>query len=223
MSKLSTTASWRNVKASLASVFLLALLIACGTADNGANEGLEANSFVGAVDEDLFIGIMVAPHPPEQVRKDIVVYLCDGAGVSTWLYGETTSDSVVLEDDHTRVELSLGDGIVSGMVERGDIAPQQFPQYGPYEFAAEPAVGSAGLYRAEETIEAQAIEALDYVGGWIILNNLEQRGAITLDGQVIENPILDASSGQAETSVGTFSTVRCFRNPFTGERICRAF
>jgi hypothetical protein len=219
MIKLYNTNSWRMVKALLTSTLLLVLLAACGTADNGTDEGLEADAFVAAVnvtdDYAYFIGILVAPHPPEQVRKDIVVYLCDNADVSTWFFGQTTSGSVALENDNIHVQLSLGEESVSGTVERRDLAPQQFPQY---SFEAQRAVGDAGLYRAEETIDGQ-----DYVGGWVVLNNLEQQGAITLGGQVIENPTLDVTTGQAETSVGTFSTVRCFRNPFTGERICRAF
>jgi hypothetical protein len=79
------------------------------------------------------------------------------------------------------------------------------------------ATGDAGLYRAEAIVEGR-----DYIGGWIVLNDGRQRGAIVFSGQVLENPMLDVAAGQAETSVGALSTVRCFRNPFTGERICRS-
>jgi hypothetical protein len=196
------------IKTVLMSALLTALLAAWGTAinDDLENDGLMADSFVGAVDEDLFIGVMVAPHPPEQVQKDIVVYLCDGAEVSTWLFGKTTSDSVVLENGDTRIELSLGTESLSGNITHAGTTQA---------FTANLATDGAGLYRAEETLETQ-----DYVGGWIILNSFEQRGAITVDGLVVENPTLNATTGQAETSLGIFSTVRCFINPFTGERIC---
>ena len=197
----------RKGLALLMSAFLFALLAGCGTVDDVTDDALFADAFTGEVDEDLFIGVLVADHPPVPDRKALVVYLCDGADVSTWLFGEAIGDTAVLEVADTRVELSMNEGSAAGAVSQAGGAPQ--------EFVAEFATGDAGLYRAVETIDGQ-----DYVGGWIVLNNLEQRGAITLGGQVIENPTLDLTTGEAETSVGTFGT-NCFRDPRTGERICR--
>lgn len=199
--------SLRKGSALLMSAFLLALLAACGTVDDVTDDALFADAFAGEVNEDLFIGVMVADHPPVPERKALVVYLCDGADVSTWLFEEAIGDTAVLEDADTRVEMSLDAESLTGVVERAGEAPQ--------EFVAEFATGDAGLYRAVETIDGQ-----DYVGGWIILNDGRQRGAIVLDGEVIENPTLDPTTGEAETSVGTFGT-NCFRDPRTGDRICR--
>lgn len=168
---------------------------------------LFAHAFAGEVNEELFIGVLVAEDPPTPERKALIVYLCDGADISTWLFGETTGDSVILEAGETRVELSLAEDSVMGQVELAGAAPQ--------DFVAEFAVEDAGLFRAVETVDGE-----DYVGGWVVLNDGRQRGALTLRGGVIENPTLDLDTRQVETSIGRMGS-NCFRNPHTGERICR--
>ncbi len=137
------------------------------------------------------------------------MYLCDCVSVSTWLYGQTDGTSVVLEADGASVELTLGADVVTGQVELAGGDAQAF--------TAVAAEGDAGLFRAEE----QTVDGL-HIGGWIVLaHSLEQRGALTLGGAIVECPTLDPATGEADASIGTLSTVRCFRNPITGERICR--
>ncbi len=172
-----------------------------------ADDTLFASSYVGATGDDLFVGVMIADHPPAPDRKAVIVYLCDGANVSTWLFGEAIGDSVVVTDGDTQVELSLLETDVVGVLERAGEAPRLL--------VLEAATGEAGLYRSVESIGG-----VDHVGGWIVLNDGRQRGAITLGGEVVDNPTLDPVTGQAESLVGTFGT-NCFRNPHTGERICR--
>ena len=36
------------------------------------------DTFVGAVTDDLFIGVTTAPHPDEPERHALMAYLCDG-------------------------------------------------------------------------------------------------------------------------------------------------
>lgn len=196
----------RWLLATLGAALVFGVITACGGA--GTRVELIADSYVGDVDGDLLIGVMVAPHPPTGEVKDVVVYMCDSGGVSAWLFGQTDGSSVVLEADGVSVSLALGAGEVTGEVTIGAEAPRGF--------TAVAAQGDAGLYRAEE----QTVDGL-YVGGWIILNTLAQEGALTLDGSIVEKPTLDPATGTADTSIGTLSTVRCFRNPITGERICR--
>jgi hypothetical protein len=194
----------RTLWSILASAALVGLLAATAHAQDDA---LFANAFAGEVDQDLFIGVLVADDPADAERRALIVYLCDGADVSTWLFGDATGGSAVLESPDARVEVLLGHDGVAGVIERAGAAPQRF--------AADLVTGDAGLFRAVETIDGS-----DYVGGWIVLDDGRQRGAITLGGVVVENPTLDPSTGEAETSLGTFGS-NCFRNPHTGERICR--
>jgi hypothetical protein len=195
---------------------LVFILVACARAaprsdtvpGTGAADD-ELITYVGDVDGDIFIAVdMIELEGAEQERA-IRAYVCDGADVSIWMTGQFSGDEVTLASGDHRIVLTRLNS-VSGTLSLagGDEVP----------FTAERATGEAGLYRTETTFEG-----MDYIGGWIILNNGQQRGALTLGGQVLENPTLDTSTGEVETSLGTLSTVRCFRNPFTGERICRAF
>jgi hypothetical protein len=197
----------------VAGVCLMVFVAACAAiedtrlVDTAPEDTLFADAFAGEVNEDLFIGVLVAEHQPVTERKALIVYLCDGADISTWIFGETTGDSVILEAGDTRVALSLGEDSVTGEVEQAGAAPQAF--------IAEFAVEDAGVFRAVETVDGQ-----DYVGGWVVLNDGRQRGALTLGGAVLENPTLDLTIREAETSIGRMGS-NCFINPHTGERICR--
>jgi len=195
----------RRLATMIGTALVLGVLAACAAAETQTE--LLAESFVADVDGELFVGVMVAAHPPDGGTKDVVVYLCDSVSVSTWLFGQTDADTVVLETDGARVELLLGADAVSGQVELagGDAQP----------FTAVAAEGDAGLFRAEE----QTVAGL-HVGGWIILNSLEQRGALTFGGTIVESPTLDPATGEADSSIGTLTTDRCFRNPLTGEWMC---
>jgi hypothetical protein len=166
-----------------------------------------ADAFAGAIDDELFIGILAAEHPSQPGLRTWVIYLCDGATTSTWLFGEGTGDDAVVRQGDTQVELSLRGPSVHGVVDRVGETPRLF--------VAEFATALAGLYRSVETIEGN-----EYVGGWIVLDDGRQRGAITLGGRVVDNPTLDPESKQAVSTVGTFGS-NCFRDPRTGDRICR--
>ena len=190
-------------------VFLAGALLFVGLAATAGaqDDPLFAHAFAGEVDRDLFIGVLVADDPDEPERRALIVYLCDGADVSTWLFGDATPGSTVLEANGTRVEVLLGHDEVAGVVERTGEAPRSFE--------ARRTDGEAGLFRAVATFDGS-----EYVGGWIVLDDGRQRGAVTLGGTVVENPDLDPVTGEAQTSLGTFGS-NCFINPHTGERICR--
>jgi hypothetical protein len=193
---------------------LILVLAACGGSapapetepTPGAADG-ELITYVADVDGDLFIALNLVELNGAEEERAIRAYLCNGAEVSVWMTDQFSGDEVTLVSGDTRIVLTSINS-ASGVVSLAGGA--EVP------FTANLATGEAGLYRAEGTFEGQ-----DYVGGWIVLNNGQQRGAITLDGQVLENPTLDLTTGEVETSVGTLSTVRCFINPWTGERICR--
>jgi hypothetical protein len=166
----------------------------------------DLTTYVGDVDGNLFIALDVIELNGAQEERAVRAYLCDGADVAVWLTGQFSGDQVTLVSGDTRVALTNMNSASGTLSLEGEA---EVP------FTTTLATGDAGLYRAEATFDG-----LDYIGGWIVLNDGQQRGAITMDGLVTENPTLDVASGQAETSVGTLSSVRCFINPFTGERIC---
>jgi hypothetical protein len=180
------------VKLFLSSITLLMVLTlaACTSDAAPTSEGL--GQFVGEVNEDLFIAVAAALHPDPALERVYYVYLCDGAERSTWLLAESESSSAILESDDVTVTLAVSGNTVTGQLDiAGDVQP----------FVAEPAREGAGLFRM------QRVGPPDYTGGWIILNSFAQRGALTEDGTVIENPVLNAATGTVETSLGTFSDI----------------
>lgn len=195
----------RTLRTCIASAALIVLLTFTSAA--AVDDPLLARSFAGAVDGELFIGILVADHPPAPGRATVVVYLCDGADVASWAFEEVDTQVVEVSVGDATVALTLGEDAIDGVVERAGVAPAAF--------VAEASADDAGLFRGVQTFDGE-----DYVGGWIVLNDGAQRGAITLGGSVLENPTLDPVAGRAAFSLGTFGT-NCFRNPHTGERICR--
>lgn len=172
-----------------------------------ASTGL--TTYVGDVDGNLFIALDVIELNGAAEERAVRAYLCDGADVAIWLTGQFSGNEGTLVSGDTRVaftNLNSASGVVS--IDGAAEVP----------FSTTLATTDAGLYRAEASFQNR-----DYIGGWIVLNDGRQRGAITLDGRVLEHSTLDATTGQVETSVGTLSSERCFRNPWTGERICRTF
>lgn len=178
----------------LASIaLLLALALAACATETPMPTPQGLGMFTGAVNDELFIAVAAAEHPDESLERAIMVYLCDGADRSAWLVAESAGDTATLSGEDVQVTLSLRGNNVSGEVRIAGAAAQPF--------TVERAQEDTGLFRV------QRVGPPDYIGGWIILNNFEQRGALTENGRVIENPFLDVATGTAETGVGTFSDI----------------
>jgi hypothetical protein len=167
----------------------LLLLAACGEDEEGDQGGGELdletlqaetehgtmqaealpNVFEGEVDDDLFVGISMQ-EPDEDGAQTLTAYLCDGDEVSVWLQGE------MAEDDLTRLGgFEDGAHLEFGHDPDRDIALGRVVVvgHGSGGFEAIPASGDAGLYRAEEETEEG-----DVIGGWVVLADNRQRGAV---------------------------------------------
>lgn len=168
-----------TVFASLAAAFLLAFAAPVNPA-SAADEDIrlyrfstpadaEMDHFVGAVDDELFVGIALseAAAAADEPRT-LVVYLCDGRSVSKWMVEEAAGEQATVAHGDTRVELAIAEAGISGTVALDGGEPQPF--------AAEPATGDAGLYRAE-----WSLAGADYMINWIVLADGSQRGS--LDGK----------------------------------------
>lgn len=165
--------------APLAAVFLLASAAAADAAPSQAEEiemyrfatprDAEMDHFVGAVDDDLFVGIALAEADGDAAEpRTLVVYLCDGRTVSIWIVDEAAGAEASVARGEARIDLTLADDAVTGTV--------ALPGAEPRPFTAEPATGDAGLYRAEWTLAGA-----DYMVNWIVLADGRQRGS--LDGK----------------------------------------
>lgn len=208
-------------------VTLLALVIsACATdaptasvltSDEPVADNLR--TYVGAISDDLFIGIALAMDPDEEGEQQaVMVYLCDGNELSVWLADEFTGQEVSLARGDINVALTITENEISGAVSMDGVLSQSFvaarimmvslANVETSRFTAERGMGDAGLYRAEGTFGG-----MDYVGGWIILNDGRQLGAVTVDGEIVENPTLDTATGEATFSGGILTPSALFFCP----------
>lgn len=122
------------------------------------------NTYVGAVDEDLYISVSFSENADTGEPREVTVYLCDGE-IGEYLTGEVGAGTNTLEGEVFDVELSLVDDAVTGMVIQDGEEPQPF--------TANKASGDAGLYTAEFTFEGD-----EYRAQWIVLPDGSQRGVV---------------------------------------------
>jgi hypothetical protein len=175
---------------SIAALALLVLFLPGCTNVGGEETASGIETFVAALDEDMFFGIALAEQGDNEEEWALVAYLCDGATVSQWFVEERVAREMTLAAGETRIELSLKNGEVSGTVALNGQAA--------HSFEATRAGGVAGLYRAEEDFDGVA-----YVGGWIVLRDGRQQGAVNAEGSVVDRPTLNLETGEASISAGT--------------------
>jgi hypothetical protein len=97
---------------------------------------------------------------------DALAFVTDGDRSVDWVYGMVDGRTGSLDNDGGAVlEVTLSDDRASGTFTR--------PGSEPLRFTAGPATSPAGLYRAQDSFADG-----DYVGGWIVLPDGTQRGAV---------------------------------------------
>lgn len=160
----------------LIGMLIILLLAACG---RDATTSTPSGSLVGTVaGTDAFIALV------PQENNGLVAYICDGQTISVWFRGERNGNEVDLTAANgAQLQASLESDAAAGTI---TLANGQ-----SHSFTVSLASGEAGLYRAEE-----AFEGSDYVGGWIVLNDGSQRGAI--------NRISDGTSNITDGTSNTF-------------------
>ena len=129
----------------------------------------DVTTFVGYVENsDAFVAL-------SRVDDRVVAYVCDGRTTAMWLRGNAEGDTFDVNSSEARLRASFGrDGITGTFTSA---------QGGAYPFTARPVAGGAGFYRASQTVAGVA-----YVGGWILLSDGQQRGAVKQNGAIIPGP-----------------------------------
>jgi hypothetical protein len=156
---------------------------------------------VADVDGDLFVGVGVAENPEAAGHRALAVYLCDGAGAFRWMFGVASSDAVAFQAEDLRVSLDFTGEAPTGTIAAAGGEPVGFE-------LAEAAAPDAGVFRPGPHAR----------GGWIILNNGEQRGAIAFRER-LTRPVLDPAEGVVPVDGGTIVAERdlgledCFPEP----------
>jgi hypothetical protein len=121
-----------------------------------------ANTYVGEVTDDLFIGISLDSMYADQANG-ISVYTCDSDDISIYLTGEIEDGSSTLSDDSVEIDLTVADDEITGTVTVGSEDPQSFTATRPTD--------EGGLYHAMR-IEGD----VEILVRWIVLDDGRQRG-----------------------------------------------
>lgn len=175
-------------------VIAVAASLAAADEDPAAVDVVETRHFVGAAGDGLFVGMDVMRPAEDGADWGVSVYLCNGQDVSTWLHGTFDGRDVSLASDGVRVELTRAGDAVYGTVDLDDGIRHAFTAAAP--------TGNAGLYHVDEGTE--------YGGGWIVLPDGRQRGAVTAGGDVVDDPSLNPATLQAESpSLGAIGACCC--------------
>jgi len=172
-------------------VVLIGLILsACG----GAQVAPVKGQFVGHVENsDAFVGVVA------YADGHLGAYVCDGATISEWFQGPIEGSAVDITN-------KVGAHLIVNLTAKSVLGTVTLLDGSTLAFTAnlvEKPLGSdpLGFYRAEETIDGVA-----YVGGWIILPNGEQRGAIMSGGKLKPAPAISSSSKTVSVEgLGTFT------------------
>jgi serine/threonine-protein kinase len=149
-------------------------------------EAAQAVTYVGYVDGDgASVAVIIT-------GDEALAYLCDGNAVEAWLDGSAVDGQLELTGERGSLTGDFDDLQATGQA----IADDQ-----TWTFTIEAVEPPDGLYRFADTIAGGA----EVVGGWIVLPDGTQVGALNVDGQTQPAPALDVESGQATVN-GTVVT-----------------
>jgi hypothetical protein len=124
-----------------------------------------AETYVAEVDDDLFVAVVVTGD--DEGGPEVLAYACDGTAISVWFTSDEETDGAAPGPaQDAELTLSRGDGEVSGTL---------LLEGREHQFTAALADGDAGLYRGEADVLGAPM-----VGGWIVLDDGRQRGALTM-------------------------------------------
>jgi hypothetical protein len=114
--------------------------------------------------------------------RQALAYCCDGDTLAEWFQGEVNSDGTLqlTSARHAKLEVQIGSRQITGKL------TLPLGQAQAFKAAVVSTQGNAGLYRAKKMLGG-----LEYLGGWIILPNGKQVGAVRCGRSVVSRPWLD--------------------------------
>ena len=174
-------------------VLLLSSLVGCGSGGGGTGAfgRTLTGEFVGQVTgTQAYVGIATYDD------GFAVAYVCDGAQLSRWLVGSVLPDGTLDLAPHGGVALT---GAVVGATATGTvtIAAQ------PFAFQAGLPAPGAGYFGAAQTVDGGL-----HTGGWLLLGDGTQRGAVRNASGIAGNPVLGPSSSSVTLVSGSVLLVR---------------
>jgi hypothetical protein len=115
-----------------------------------------------------------------------IAYICDGKTVAQWYRGSLQAGGLFearSTDQKSRITAQVNAGSVFGAItlETNEVL----------SFRATPANGEAGLYRSDDTINGSR-----WLGGWVVLPDGQQRGAVIGSGSTRPGRKLELNAGK---------------------------
>jgi hypothetical protein len=123
-----------------------------------------------------------------------LAYVCDGEKIAEWFRGRAINGGVSLTSTGgaSKLEAKFAGGVWTGTVTlEGDIS---------WAFKASPTAAPAGLYRSDDVLNSAR-----FLGGWIVLGNGDQRGAVIGGGSTRPGAALKVSERPTVTLSGVGS------------------
>ncbi|MFW6034456.1 MAG: hypothetical protein ACOC9R_04900 [bacterium] len=114
---------------------------------------------------------------------EATAYVCDGASVEAWLSGSAEDGRLDLSGDRGSLTGTLDDQQATGEAIADDIT---------WTFTIEEVAPPEGLYRFADTVAGGA----EVVGGWIVLPDGTQVGAVNVDGETGPASEIDLDTGE---------------------------
>ena len=129
-----------------------------------------------------------------------LAYICDGEGLAQWYRGSLQAGG--LFEARSTTQKSRITAQVTGRSVVGAITLEDGRVL---QFRAIPGEGPAGLYRSDDRIND-----VRYLGGWVVLPNGEQRGAVTDIGSTRPGFMLEFRSNLIGTNIPGLGPLKPF-------------
>ena len=195
-----------TITRALAAVALAGLVVGATAGSAGAAPAKAktvSGTFVGTVSgTDAYVGVVAAK--AKGGRRAVLAYVCDGQQLADWFTAKVTGNHATLKAKNgDRLTVALTKSQASGTLTLADGTRQAF--------TATPGARPAGLYQAVTKTSGK-----QYLGGWVLLPDGTQRGAIKLATSVVANPTLSFTNPISTFNVpGVGSVTPKFTDPLS--------
>jgi hypothetical protein len=134
-------------------------------------------------------------------QNKAIAYLCDGDFLAEWFRSDLQPGGLFEARSTSKksgITAQVNAGSVVGAItlESGKVI----------QFRATPADGTAGLYRSDDNIDNQR-----FLGGWVVLPNGEQRGAVIGGGSTRPGRKLEFRTGFVSVSLSDLGLLQPFQ------------
>jgi hypothetical protein len=173
---------------------LVALLMLLAGSQAAPINGNYVAKVTGPAGSNPFVAVVTT-------RDKAIAYICDGDVLAEWFRADLQADGLFETRSTTKksgITAQVNAGSVVGAItlETGKVI----------QFRAMPTDGMAGLYRSDQSINNQR-----FLGGWIVLANGEQRGAVIGGGSTRPGRMLEFRTGFVGVSLPDLGLLQPFQ------------